>query len=113
MESPGPSVFSKTPPKSRQKLRRAVFPLSKVCGRTSDILFRAGCSCHGKCDCDPEGGALKESADDYEGNGSELSDRRKTIRSARELAQFGRENDEALKSLAPPSVPVFMVYGMI
>ena len=55
------------------------------------VVWSWFCSCHGKCDCDPEGGAFKKSANEYEGKDSSLSDRRKTIRNARELALFGRE----------------------
>ena len=55
------------------------------------VVWSWFCSCHGKCDCFPESGAFKKSADEYEGKDSSLSDRRKAIRNARELALFGRE----------------------
>jgi len=60
------------------------------------ILFGIGvawhwfCSCHGKCNCDPEGGAFKHSAGEYEALDSAITDRRKTLRNAWELFKFGR-----------------------
>jgi len=55
------------------------------------VVWNWFCSCHGKCDCDPEGGAFKTSADEYEALDSALTDRRQTIRNSWELVQFGRD----------------------
>jgi hypothetical protein len=61
------------------------------------ILFGIGviwhwfCSCQSKCICDPEGGAFKHSADEYEALDSAIADKRKKLRNAWELVEFGRE----------------------
>ena len=46
----------------------------------------------GKCDCDPEGGALKTAADYYENQDDPLGDQRQVIRNSAQLVQFGRDH---------------------
>lgn len=59
-----------------------------------NVVWNWFCSCHGKCFCDPEGGSLKSAAEAFEAKDSSLSERRSTIRNARELVMFGRAHLE-------------------
>jgi hypothetical protein len=56
------------------------------------VQWNLFCSCHGKCDCDPEGGSVKNLADKYENKDSPIADERRTIRSPAEFVRVGREN---------------------
>ena len=46
----------------------------------------------GKCDYDPEGGALKTAADYYENQDDPLGDQRQVICNSAQLVQFGRDH---------------------
>jgi len=54
------------------------------------VVWNWFCSCHGKCDCDPEGGAVKRAADEYENTDSKKSTESKIIRNSHELVDFCR-----------------------
>ena len=54
------------------------------------VMWNYFCSCHGKTYGDGEGGAFKRAAESYENQDSSLSERRMTIRDAREFIEFGR-----------------------
>ena len=55
------------------------------------VLWNWFASCHGKCDCDPEGGAAKNLADKFENKDSPIADERRTIRNAAEFVAVARE----------------------